>query len=130
MTNPVTLTNMVVRGNSMLFSEPTTVNCIALTASSATFTNVHIQDNYMLGNFQFSSGSTVTNEHVGMNSFGVVSSVRSSLTNLAQKAVGITGTLSTTVGSAGAASALPATPTGYVTTVIDGTSRKIPYYAS
>jgi hypothetical protein len=130
MSNPVTLTNMVVRGNSMLFSEPTTVNCIALTASSATFTNVHIQDNYMLGNFQFSSGSTVTNEHVGMNSFGVVSSVRSSLTNLAQKAVGITGTLSTTVGSAGAASALPATPTGYVTTVIDGTSRKIPYYAS
>jgi hypothetical protein len=34
----------------------------------------------------------------------------------------------TTVGAAGAASALPATPTGYITMNINGTDRKIPYY--
>lgn len=37
-------------------------------------------------------------------------------------------TVGTTVGAAGGASALPATPTGYVTVSINGTSVKIPYY--
>jgi hypothetical protein len=36
----------------------------------------------------------------------------------------------TTVGAAGGASALPATPTGYITININGTDRKIPYYAT
>jgi hypothetical protein len=36
----------------------------------------------------------------------------------------------TTVGLAGAASALPLTPTGYITININGTDRKIPYYAT
>ena len=36
----------------------------------------------------------------------------------------------TTVGAAGAASALPANPTGYVVININGTDRKIPYYAT
>ena len=35
----------------------------------------------------------------------------------------------TTVGSAGSASALPATPTGYFTITINGTERAVPYYA-
>jgi nitrous oxidase accessory protein NosD len=39
-------------------------------------------------------------------------------------------TVGTTVGAAGGASALPATPTGYVTATINGTARKIPYYAT
>jgi hypothetical protein len=34
----------------------------------------------------------------------------------------------TTVGAAGGASALPATPLGYVIVKIGGTDRKIPYY--
>lgn len=37
---------------------------------------------------------------------------------------------STTVGAAGGASALPATPTGYITININGTDRKIPYYTT
>lgn len=37
-------------------------------------------------------------------------------------------TTTTTVGAAGGASALPATPTGYMAVVINGTTRKIPYY--
>jgi hypothetical protein len=36
----------------------------------------------------------------------------------------------TTVGAAGGAAALPATPTGYITVSIGGTNRKIPYYAT
>lgn len=39
-------------------------------------------------------------------------------------------TTSTTVGAAGAASALPANPTGYLLVGIGGTAYKIPYYAS
>jgi hypothetical protein len=35
----------------------------------------------------------------------------------------------TTVGAAGAASALPAQPTGYLIIVVNGTSRRIPFYA-
>jgi hypothetical protein len=44
--------------------------------------------------------------------------------------VGIGSTVSTTVGAAGAASALPANPTGYLTINIGGTAFKVPYYAS
>lgn len=36
----------------------------------------------------------------------------------------------TTVGAAGGASALPATPTGYLTVSINGANQKIPYYAT
>lgn len=36
----------------------------------------------------------------------------------------------TTVGAAGGASALPATPTGYELRVVDGTTRAFPYYAA
>jgi hypothetical protein len=39
-------------------------------------------------------------------------------------------TTSSTVGSAGGASALPATPSGYITVDINGTDYKIPYYAT
>lgn len=38
------------------------------------------------------------------------------------------GNLASTVGSAGAASALPATPSGYLRVRLNGTIRKIPYY--
>lgn len=38
-------------------------------------------------------------------------------------------TTTTTVGAAGGASALPATPLGYVTTVINGVTVKMPYYS-
>jgi hypothetical protein len=36
--------------------------------------------------------------------------------------------VATTVGAAGGASALPATPQGYLRVLIGGTERKIPYY--
>ncbi|MGL4297105.1 MAG: hypothetical protein ACRCTG_15440 [Aestuariivirga sp.] len=50
------------------------------------------------------------------------------------RAKGTTGTLdvnfptATTIGAAGGASALPATPLGYITVKINGTARKIPFY--
>ena len=36
----------------------------------------------------------------------------------------------TTVGAAGGASALPATPSGYLLIQVNGTNFKVPYYAS
>lgn len=39
-------------------------------------------------------------------------------------------TTATTVGAAGGASALPATPTGYIIVNIAGTAQKVPYYAN
>ena len=39
-------------------------------------------------------------------------------------------TVGTTVGATGAASALPANPLGYITTAINGTACKIPYYTA
>lgn len=39
------------------------------------------------------------------------------------------GDTQTTVGAAGGATALPATPTGYFVVTIDGTERVVPYYA-
>ena len=38
------------------------------------------------------------------------------------------GLTQTTVGSAGGASALPATPTGYIKVNVNGTQKKVPYY--
>lgn len=35
-----------------------------------------------------------------------------------------------TVGAAGGASALPATPTGYIKAIVNGTTVVIPYYAA
>jgi hypothetical protein len=40
------------------------------------------------------------------------------------------GTTATTVGAAGGASALPATPTGYIIVNVAGTQMKVPYYAN
>jgi hypothetical protein len=42
----------------------------------------------------------------------------------------ISGNTATTVGAAGAASALPANPTGYLKIDIGGTEYKVPYYAA
>lgn len=40
------------------------------------------------------------------------------------------GATQTTVGAAGGASALPATPSGYMVVTIDGVDRAVPYYAT
>lgn len=44
--------------------------------------------------------------------------------------VGLGATVQTTVGAAGGASALPATPTGYLIINVAGTNRVVPYYAA
>ena len=49
---------------------------------------------------------------------------------VAASQVGYGATTATTVGAAGGASALPATPTGYLIINVAGTAQKIPYYAN
>lgn len=65
--------------------------------------------------------------------------IRASAPDVAAELVGIAAQINaqpsvlsqtqTTVGAAGTASALPATPTGYVEIVIDGTTYVLPFYA-
>lgn len=48
--------------------------------------------------------------------------------NVAAGVISYGGTVATTVGAAGAAAALPATPVGYIIINVAGTQMKIPYY--
>lgn len=63
---------------------------------------------------------------------GALSGASATVTGTASAgAVALTAaTVDTTVGAAGAASALPAQPTGYLSISINGTVRKVPYYAT
>ena len=54
--------------------------------------------------------------------------VSSGSLELGSPVVLVSQTVDTTVGAAGGASALPATPLGYLTTSINGTACKVPYY--
>lgn len=82
--------------------------------------------------------NTVYGTAININSGGGVGSIQiSDPTNLALDTQVLklggtnwTYTTSSTVGAAGGASALPATPTGYITVKINGTDYKIPYYAT
>jgi hypothetical protein len=73
----------------------------------------------------FRNGTTATNvgniTTAGAWTFGADSTTPTHRLNTAN---------ASTVGAAGGASALPATPTGYITININGTDRKIPYYAT
>lgn len=51
-------------------------------------------------------------------------------TGLQTTITNLTNGTQTTVGAAGGATALPATPTGYIIMTINGTSRVIPFYAA
>ncbi len=68
-------------------------------------------------------GSGKTNKQTGLTLTAVAPTV-------AAGEIGYGSTTATTVGAAGGASALPATPTGYVIINVAGTAFKVPYYAS
>lgn len=72
--------------------------------------------------------TTRINCNFGGNVVGLATQ-RASTTTLSGE-IGYSSTTSTTVGAAGGASALPATPSGYITVNIGGTDRKVPYYAT
>lgn len=67
---------------------------------------------------------------VRLNTWGAVQHNNDG-THSAISVTGLTfgGTTQTTVGAAGSAAALPATPSGYWTITIDGTQYVVPYYA-
>lgn len=90
----------------------------AVTAASAAIT----------GSSLVSTGSI---SGVAITGTGTVSGLRLRATGAATGVVGtvtIGNTHGTTVGAAGGASALPATPLGYLDVFIEGTAAKIPYY--
>jgi hypothetical protein len=57
-------------------------------------------------------------------------SAQSAATVVGANQISYGGTTATTVGAAGGASALPATPTGYIIVNVAGTQMKVPYYAN
>jgi hypothetical protein len=85
-------------------------------------------NNLVNGNFTFGAGNTISSQYITGNSLTNANGSLRSILNTARKGVDITGQLSTSVGAAGGASALPVTPEGYLTLVIDGTERKVPYF--
>lgn len=78
-----------------------------------------------------SSGNKVTIDPDGQGStFAAQISVTGAAASVGANTVSYGGTTQSTVGAAGGASALPATPTGYIIVNVAGTNRVIPYYAA
>lgn len=93
--------------------------------TGGTITTLSVKNNMAVGDLAFAG--THTAELIEGNSFATATR---KVTGCTKKQLSpFTGTVGTTVGAAGAASALPATPTGYAEVLIDGVARKIPYYA-
>jgi hypothetical protein len=128
--NGPTITNFTIDKNIFAFGAPNNAASFVGGAGSMTYTNLYIYDNHFVGDFTMTSGATITNEYISNNSSTFFLGSYRTISNTTKKVVDVDGTLTTTIGAAGGASALPATPVGYASAVINGTVRKIPYYNS
>ena len=105
----------------------------SLAQSSAQFNVCGIRFNSGTGQFQVNSFGTeffavnMTNGTIRQNGIDVISFADTSK-SWAFSLFTTGGKNSSTVGAAGGASALPATPLGYIKVLIDGTTCKIPYF--
>ena len=125
-----TITNFIIT-NNVCYNFDGSATCFAAFSSGGnaiTLTNLVVMNNLFNGNLSFGASNTITNQFITGNSLTSAGGSLRVINNTTRKAVDITGVLSTTIGGAGGASALPATPRGYVTVVVDGTDRKMPYY--
>lgn len=92
--------------------------------------------NEKIWRFQAQNGDFFAQTRTDADGAGAVwmSLVRSGTTitelSLSATTFSLTTTTATTVGAAGGASALPATPVGYLSVTVNGTARKIPYYTT
>lgn len=93
---------------------------------NGTVDNLWVKDNISVGDMQF--GGTITAEFIDGNTFTTTSPARG-VKGTTKSNIEIPGDTSTTVGAAGAASALPANPTGYLRVRVGTTFRKVPFYA-
>jgi hypothetical protein len=125
--NGSTITNLTFANN--IFNNYSSLTGITFNSPAATTTisNLRIYGNRSSGDFTLPSTATITNQYITGNTCEFSGRI---IRNTTRKLFDIVGDLSTTIGSAGGASALPATPTGYVNVNVDGTIRKIPYYNS
>jgi len=94
--------------------------------TGGSITNFNLKDNFL--NLSLYITSTVTNSVVTGNSAPDGSLYTIQGAGLTKRSVDFSGVYGTTVGAAGGASALPATPVGYVTMKLDGINYKVPYY--
>lgn len=126
--NGATISNMVINNNVFLNNDGTATAVSAFSSSTITLSTLVLMNNLVNGNFTFGAGNTISSQYITGNSLTNANGSLRSILNTARKGVDITGQLSTSVGAAGGASALPVTPEGYLTLVIDGTERKVPYF--
>ena len=122
--DPGTLTSLFINRN--------TINCgnsggYGCTCQGGTITNLVMTGNFF--NLPLLFTPTITNSVVTDNTFPEAISNGIQGSGLTKRPVTFTGDTGTTVGAAGGASALPATPTGYLAITVDGTARKVPFYA-
>lgn len=96
--------------------------------AACNITTVRIIGNNAAGDISLPALATITTSYVSGNMIENTGGVWRLVRNTTRKTFDVIGDLSTTIGSAGGASALPATPRGYVNVNVDGTERKIPYY--
>lgn len=117
----VAIPSLVIANN--VFKAYNTTTGYSMTKTGGTVTALWVKGNLSIGDINLAGTNTA--EIIENNSF--TTAIRKVL-NTTRKAVNLNGVIGTTVGAAGAASALPATPEGYASIMVDGTERKVPYY--
>jgi hypothetical protein len=100
------------------------------TLNNTVTTKTYSATNFPRLNYSYSTLSRVMNVAEGGANQVTGEILTAAAPTVAAGQVGLGSTVATTVGAAGGASALPATPTGYLIINVAGTAAKIPYYAS
>jgi len=119
-----------ITGNRLLAYNTSSGASLLFGVSAATITDLIITHNMSKGDITLPAAATLTNEYLQNNTFLVTASSQRRLQNTGVNSSMITGGTSTTVGSAGGASALPATPSGYLEVIVNSDQiRQVPFFA-
>ena len=129
-TNGSQITNLTIASNIFSNYSPATGYSFLSGAATVTISTLRLYGNRCAGELSVPSGATITAQFVSGNTCEFTGGGWRQILNTTRKLFDIVGDLSTTVGGAGGASALPLTPRGYVNVNVSGTIQKIPYYDS
>jgi hypothetical protein len=124
-----TISALTLANNVFNCFSPSSGYSVQMTNSAMTISLLRIYGNRVAGEIVVpAGGATITQQFVSGNTCENTGGAWRNILNTSRKLFDVIGNLSTTVGGAGGASALPATPRGYVNVNVDGVERKIPYY--
>jgi hypothetical protein len=124
-----TISALTLANNVLSCYAPSSGYSFQITNSAMTISLLRIYGNRVAGEIVApAGGATITQQFISGNTCENTGGGWRNILNTTRKLFDVIGNLSTTVGGAGGASALPATPRGYVNVNVDGVERKIPYY--